>query len=131
MHFEAVRAGLSRLGVASELSPRLVRGFDYYTRTTFEFVADALDGAQNAIGGEGATTAWSNSSAASPPAASVSAAASSGSCSPWRPRAHRSLLSRPLEVFVVDITGEDAAGPWPIACGAAGVASDRAYDSVR
>ena len=30
-----------------------MRGFDYYTRTTFEFVADALDGAQNAIGGGG------------------------------------------------------------------------------
>ena len=30
-----------------------MRGFDYYTRTTFEFVADALGGAQNAIGGGG------------------------------------------------------------------------------
>ena len=34
-------AGLSAVGVASVLSPRLVRGFDYYTRTTFEFIADA------------------------------------------------------------------------------------------
>ena len=32
---------------------RLVRGFDYYTRTTFEFAADALDAAQNGIGGGG------------------------------------------------------------------------------
>jgi histidyl-tRNA synthetase len=31
----------------------LVRGFDYYSRTTFEFISDALDGAQNAIGGGG------------------------------------------------------------------------------
>ena len=30
-----------------------MRGFDYYTRTTFEFVSDALDAAQNAIGGGG------------------------------------------------------------------------------
>ena len=32
---------------------RLVRGFDYYTRTTFEFAAGALDAAQNGIGGGG------------------------------------------------------------------------------
>ena len=35
------------------IAPRLVRGLDYYTRTTFEFAADALDSAQNAIGGGG------------------------------------------------------------------------------
>jgi histidyl-tRNA synthetase len=34
-------------------APRLVRGFDYYNRTTFEFVADALESAQNSIGGGG------------------------------------------------------------------------------
>jgi len=52
-HFERVRAGLERLGVAYELAPRLVRGLDYYTRTTFEFAADALDASQNAAGGGG------------------------------------------------------------------------------
>ncbi|MEY2432992.1 MAG: histidyl-tRNA synthetase [Acidimicrobiaceae bacterium] len=52
-HFERVQTGLRSLGVAYELAPRLVRGLDYYTRTTFEFAADALDAAQNAIGGGG------------------------------------------------------------------------------
>lgn len=52
-HFAAVTAGLDRLGIAYEISPRLVRGLDYYTRTTFEFAADALPGAQNAVGGGG------------------------------------------------------------------------------
>ena len=52
-HFAAVRAGLNSLDAAYEISPRLVRGLDYYTRTTFEFVADALDTAQNAVGGGG------------------------------------------------------------------------------
>lgn len=33
--------------------PRLVRGLDYYTRTTFELAAEALDSAQNAVGGGG------------------------------------------------------------------------------
>ena len=52
-HFEAVQRGLDELGISYELDPRLVRGFDYYTSTTFEFVSDALDAAQNAVGGGG------------------------------------------------------------------------------
>jgi histidyl-tRNA synthetase len=52
-HFAGVRAGLDALEIPYEISPRLVRGLDYYTRTTFEFVADALATAQNAVGGGG------------------------------------------------------------------------------
>ncbi|MGI9603089.1 MAG: histidine--tRNA ligase [Acidimicrobiales bacterium] len=52
-HFEAVSQGLQALAIPYQLSPRLVRGLDYYQRTTFEFAADALDSAQNAIGGGG------------------------------------------------------------------------------
>jgi len=52
-HFEAVQRGLDALQIEYELAPRLVRGFDYYTSTTFEFVSDALDAAQNAVGGGG------------------------------------------------------------------------------
>jgi histidyl-tRNA synthetase len=52
-HFERVQEGLQLLGIPFELAPRLVRGFDYYTRTTFEFQCDALDAAQNAVGGGG------------------------------------------------------------------------------
>jgi histidyl-tRNA synthetase len=52
-HFARVRAGLDAAGIAYVLEPRLVRGFDYYTRTTFEFAAVSLDAAQNAVGGGG------------------------------------------------------------------------------
>jgi histidyl-tRNA synthetase len=41
------------LGVPYVIDHRLVRGFDYYTRTTFEFAARALDAAQNGVGGGG------------------------------------------------------------------------------
>lgn len=51
--FERVQAGLDALGVPYVVDPRLVRGLDYYTRTTFEFVSDSLDAAQNALGGGG------------------------------------------------------------------------------
>ncbi len=52
-HFDGVRAGLDALHIPYELTPRLVRGLDYYTRTTFEFASAALDAAQNAVGGGG------------------------------------------------------------------------------
>ena len=51
--FETVQRRLEMLGIRFELAPRLVRGFDYYTGTTFEFQSGALDAAQNAIGGGG------------------------------------------------------------------------------
>lgn len=45
-HFRLVREGLDGVGIPYILSHRLVRGLDYYTETTFEFVSDAL-GAQS------------------------------------------------------------------------------------
>ena len=52
-HFQEVQDCLDGLDVSYELAPRLVRGLDYYTRTTFEFVTDSLAAAQNAVGGGG------------------------------------------------------------------------------
>jgi len=51
-HFERVRSTLDALGVKYQLNPRMVRGLDYYTRTTFEFVHPGL-GAQSGMGGGG------------------------------------------------------------------------------
>ena len=51
-HFEQVRAFLDAAGVRYELQPTLVRGLDYYTRTTFEFKDEAI-GAQDSICGGG------------------------------------------------------------------------------
>ena len=51
-HFETVTGTLNDLGIAYEINPRMVRGLDYYTKTTFEFVHDGL-GAQSGIGGGG------------------------------------------------------------------------------
>jgi histidyl-tRNA synthetase len=47
-HFAALCAGLDALGVAYQVNPRLVRGLDYYSRTVFEWVTDAL-GSQDAV----------------------------------------------------------------------------------
>ncbi|SSC21591.1 histidyl-tRNA synthetase, partial [Klenkia terrae] len=51
-HYDAVRQHLADLGVAWVEAPRLVRGLDYYTKTTFEFVHGGL-GSQSGIGGGG------------------------------------------------------------------------------
>jgi histidyl-tRNA synthetase len=52
-HFAAVCDHLDALGVGYRLEPRLVRGLDYYTRTTFEVVPTGAAGQQSALGGGG------------------------------------------------------------------------------
>jgi histidyl-tRNA synthetase len=52
-HFAAVRNGLDAAGIAFTHDPRLVRGLDYYTRTTFEFVSASLSQAQGSLCGGG------------------------------------------------------------------------------
>jgi histidyl-tRNA synthetase len=51
-HFFAVRDHLGLLEIAFEVNPRMVRGLDYYTKTTFEVIADGL-GAQNTVAAGG------------------------------------------------------------------------------
>lgn len=47
-HFQTLRASLDELGIPFRVNPRLVRGLDYYSRTVFEWITDAL-GAQDAV----------------------------------------------------------------------------------
>ena len=51
-HFEAVKRGLDEMGISYKVNPDIVRGLDYYTKTVFEFVSDAL-GAQSTVCGGG------------------------------------------------------------------------------
>ena len=51
-NFAEVQKHLTAMGIAFTINPRMVRGLDYYTSTTFEFVHDLL-GAQSGIGGGG------------------------------------------------------------------------------
>jgi histidyl-tRNA synthetase len=52
-HFAGVREHLAALGIEYELAPEIVRGLDYYTRTTFEFYRPGAEGQQDALGGGG------------------------------------------------------------------------------
>ncbi|MEY3935175.1 MAG: hypothetical protein RI901_605 [Actinomycetota bacterium] len=51
-HFEMVQGLLRNIGIEFKINPRMVRGLDYYTGTTFEFDHEML-GAQSGIGGGG------------------------------------------------------------------------------
>jgi histidyl-tRNA synthetase len=52
-HFEAFRRYLDLQGIAYQITPRLVRGLDYYVRTTFEIQSERLGPTQNAVVGGG------------------------------------------------------------------------------
>jgi histidyl-tRNA synthetase len=128
-HFDRVVTGLEAIGITSTLSPRLVRGFDYYSRTTFEFVADALDGAQNAIGGGGRYDTLVEQLGGKPTSGigfgsgverMLLARAAEGVTTP--------LLKRAIDVFVVDTTDDVSVATLVEELRLAGVATDRAYD---
>lgn len=51
-HFEKLKEALTNFAVFYEINPKMVRGLDYYTKTTFEVTMD-FSGAQNAIAGGG------------------------------------------------------------------------------
>ena len=110
------------------IEPRLVRGLDYYTRTTFELAASALDSAQNAVGGGGRYDKL--------------AEALGGPATPgigFGMGIERLLLAcdaegvfptpdGPVEVFVVDTVDGAAAIGLTAALRGAGIGADRAFD---
>ena len=127
-HFDRVRRGLDLLGVTYRIEPRLVRGLDYYTRTTFELAASALDSAQNAVGGGGRYDKL--------------AEALGGPATPgigFGMGIERLLLAcdaegvfpvpgGPVEVFVVDTAGGTIAVGLTAELREAGIGADRAFD---
>ena len=128
-HFAAVLAGLDSLRAAYEISPRLVRGLDYYTRTTFEFAADALDAAQNAVGGGGRYDGLVED-LGGPPTPGIGFALGVDrillACD-----AEGAFAEAPaaVQVFVVDVAGGQSAVMLCDRLRQAGLGVDRAFDS--
>ena len=128
-HFAAVLAGLDSLRAAYEISPRLVRGLDYYTRTTFEFAADALDAAQNAVGGGGRYDGLVED-LGGPPTPGIGFALGVDrillACD-----AEGAFAEAPaaVQVFVVDVAGGQSAVVLCDRLRQAGLGVDRAFDS--
>lgn len=127
-HFEAVLSGLDALKIPWRRDDALVRGFDYYTRTTFELGSLALDAAQNALGGGGRYDGL---------AEQLGGPATPGvgfGCGIERvliaAEAEGALgeVTGDVAVFVVDLTGGGAALELSGSLRAAGLATDRAFD---
>ena len=130
-HFAQVQSALRDAGIDFVIDDRLVRGLDYYRRTTFEFISTSLAAAHTAIGGGGRYDGL--------------VAALGGPETPGIGFAlglDRTLLAcdaegvfaapaSRVEVFVVDITGGGAATEICAALRAAGVGADRAYEARR
>lgn len=127
-HFERVQAGLTALDVPFRIEPRLVRGLDYYTHTTFEFISHALDAAQSTIGGGGRYDGLVES-LGGPPTPGIG----------FGSGIERVLLTcdaegvfpapnATLDVYIIDTTGGGAARDLSIELRRAGISADRAFD---
>lgn len=127
--FDRVQHGLRSVGVGFEIAPRLVRGLDYYTHTTFEFVSDALDAAQSTVLGGGRYDGLVEALGGRP---TPGIGFGSG--------IERVLLAcdaeevfasqvEPLDVFVVDLTDGAQAVQLTTLLRRAGLSADRAFDS--
>jgi histidyl-tRNA synthetase len=131
-HFARVRTGLDALGVRYTIDHRLVRGFDYYTRTTFEFAADALDAAQNGVGGGGrydglvellggdATPGIGFGIGIERVLLACDAEGVFGT--------EAALAARPLHAYVIDTTGGEEAVTLTAELRRAGLRTDRGFD---
>ena len=129
-HFSAVRKGLSDLGIDADVEPRLVRGFDYYTRTTFEFVADALGNAQNAIGGGGRYDSLTEQLGGKP-AGGIGFGSGIERLLLAREAEGltTNLINRTIDLFVVDTTGQDVATVIVDDLRRSGYAVERSFDA--
>ncbi|HEY5266774.1 MAG TPA: histidine--tRNA ligase [Acidimicrobiales bacterium] len=128
-HFDKVVAGLTALGIETVLSPRLVRGFDYYNRTTFEFVADAFESAQNSIGGGGRYDKLAEELGGKPTSGiGFGSGVERLLLARIAEEVYTPLLNRVLDLFVIDTSGDDVIGVLVENLRQAGYATDRAYD---
>jgi histidyl-tRNA synthetase len=127
-HLDRVTRGLGALSIPFTIEPLLVRGLDYYTRTTFEYVGTGLESAQNALGGGGRYDRL--------------VAAMGGPDTPavgFALGIERILLAleaegampadpAPLDAFVVDFAGGERARDLTAAIRRAGFRVDRSFD---
>ena len=130
-HFALVQSSLRDAGVDFVVDDRLVRGLDYYRRTTFEFVSTSLAAAHTAIGGGGRYDGLvTELGGPETPGIGFALGLDRTLLACDAEGVFAAPASR-VEVFVVDITGGGAATAICADLRAAGVGADRAYEGRR
>ena len=128
-HFARVVAGLDSLGIPHRIETTLVRGLDYYTRTTFEYCAPALETANNAVGGGGRYDGLVEEMGGPPtPAIGFALGVERILLALDATSAAAPAATAPLDVFVIDFAGGEAARDLSAALRRAGLRVDRAWD---
>ena len=128
-HHTAVVTGLDALGIPYTIDSKLVRGLDYYRRTTFEFQGGTLDSAQNALGGGGRYDGLVESLGGKPTPGvgfalgldRILLACDDEQCFP--------APATEVDVFVIDTVGGLSALTLTDRLRAAGLRADRAYEN--
>ncbi len=128
-HFDRVREGLGVLGIPYILDTRLARGFDYYTRTTFEFQASALEGAQNAVGGGGRYDGLVEKMGGQPTPGMGFGIGIERTLLACDAEETFATPSSQLVAFVVDVTGGDSARELSATLRRAGIGVMRSFDN--
>jgi len=127
-HFARVRSDLDVLGVPFSIDHRLVRGFDYYTRTTFEFSSGAIDAAQNGVGGGGRYDGLVELLGGSPTAGIGFGIGVERVLIACDAEGVFALAAPPLDAYVMDTTGGEGALTLTAELQSAGLRVDRAFD---
>ncbi len=123
-----MRDGLDVLGVPYRVEPRLVRGLDYYLRTTFEFAGGTLEGAQNALGGGGRYDGLVEALGGPPTPGIGFAIGLDRTLIACDDEGVFPAVDRAVDVFVVDAVGGREALAVTEQLRRAGRSADRAYD---
>ncbi|HTX63983.1 MAG TPA: histidine--tRNA ligase [Acidimicrobiales bacterium] len=127
-HFSRVQEGLASLGISFDIDPRLVRGFDYYTRTTFEFASGAIEAAQNALCGGGRYDGLVEMLGGAPTPGVGFGMGIERLLVACDAEGVFAVDPPALDAFVVDVAGGEAARAVTTRLRGAGLGADRAFD---
>jgi histidyl-tRNA synthetase len=127
-HHTRVLAGLDAAHVAWSADDRLVRGLDYYTRTTFEFTGTALDSAIDGVSGGGRYDLLAEALGGPPTPGIGFGGGIERLLQVCDAEGVLPVEERAPDVFVVDVTGGGVARDLVLALRRVGLRAERAYD---
>ena len=127
-HFARVQEGLTARGIAFTLAPRLVRGFDYYTHTTFEFMPTLVENAQATILGGGRYDGLVEELGGQPTPGIGFGSGIERLLIACDAEAVFPVPDSRIDVFVIDVTGGTHARDLTAELRGAGIRCDRAFD---